>query len=363
MTKRRRGWLIFTICLLLYAIVFLVALGFGLDWLWGYMASYEASRPNHTVESYMENLTPAYICDKSADLIAKADSSVQSPEQCRQVITEALSGKFTHIKNLGESTDDKTVYLIRCGSRIIGRFEMAQTGTNEHGFPLWKVTSDSFDLSYLLTSGHTVTVPDTYRVTVNGAELNDAHITVSGIRFPLLQEFYDAYTLPTLVTYETGATLGETEMVVTDPAGIPIIIDEAASYDSLLPFCADGDAQRLEDAVAGFIQDYVDFTSCTNNDVHGNHDRLQEHILPGSALAKRMTDAITGLKWVSDRGAKVAGIDIASLVDIGGGKYLCDVVYRVDTRNITGSVQTESHVKMIFTETDDGLKAETMLTR
>lgn len=362
MTKRRRGWLIFTICLLLYAIVFLVALGFGLDWLWGYMASYEASRPNHTVENYMEQLTPAYIYDKSTDLIAKADSSVQSPEQCRQVIMEALSSKFTHVKNLGESTDEKTVYLIRCGSRIIGRFEMTQTGTNEHGFPLWEVTSDSFDLSYLLSPGHTVTVPDTYRVTVNGAELNEAHVTVSGIRFPLLQEFYDDYALPTLVTYETGTTLGETEMVVTDPTGVPVIIDETASYDSLLPFCSDADAKRLDAAVSGFIQDYVDFISCTNNDINGNYNRLTEHIVPGTALAQRMKDAVTGLKWVSDRGAKVAGIDIASRVDIGGGKYLCDVVYRVDTRNITGSVQTESHLKIIFTDTDNCLMVETMLT-
>jgi hypothetical protein len=41
---------------------------------------------------------------------------------------------------------------------------------------------------------------------------------------------------------------------------------------------------------------------------------------------------------------------------------MCDVIYRVDTRNITGNVQTESHVKLIFTEIGGSLKAETMLT-
>ena len=92
MTKRRRGWLIFTICLLLYAIVFLVALGFGLDWLWGYMVSYEASRPNHAVENYMKNLTPAYICDQSADLIAKADSCDHGGPQ-RQIHPCKKSGR------------------------------------------------------------------------------------------------------------------------------------------------------------------------------------------------------------------------------------------------------------------------------
>ena len=362
MTKRRKSSLIFTICILLYAILFLVGLAFGLDWLWSYMASYEASRPNHTVDSYMENLTPDYICDRSADLIAKADASVQSAEQCRQVIKEALSGKFTHVKNLGESTDNKTVYLIRCDSRIIGRFEMTQAGSAEHGFPLWKVTSDSFDLSYLLSPGHSVTVPASYHVSVNGTELNESHITVSGIQFPVLTEFYDDYTLPTLVTYETGTTLGATDMVITDPNGASVIIDETASYDAMLPLCSEAESAKLDAFVADFIQDYVDFTSCTNDDTYGNYERLKAHIVPGTALAQRMKDAIAGLKWVSDRGAKVAGIDIAYRVPIGDSKYLCDVVYRVDTRNITGTAQTQSHVKIIVTETSSGLKAETMLT-
>lgn len=362
MAKRRKSNLIFTICILLYAIIFLVGLAFGLDWLWGYMTSYEASRSNHTVERYMAQLTPDYICDKSADLIAKADASVQSEADCRRVLTEALDGKFTHVKNLGESTEEKTAYLIRCGSRIIGRFEMTQTGENEHGFPVWTVTADSFDLSYLLSPGHTVTVPETYSVTVNGAQLGEGHIIDSGIQFPLLDEFYDDYSLPTLVTYQTGTTLGATDLIVTDPDGDPVVIDETTSNDSMLPLCGDSDAAMLDAIVSDLIQDYVDFTSCTNSDTYGNYERLKVHLVPNGPLAKRMKDAIAGLKWVSDRHAKVAGIDIAYRVDIGGGKYLCDVVYRVDTRNITGSVQTESHVKIIFTETNDGLKAETMLT-
>lgn len=362
MAKRRKHNLIFTVSILLYAVLFLIGLAFGLDWLWSYMEAYEASRPDHTLEAYMERLTPAYICNKSADLIARTDTSVQSAEQCRQVIAEAVSGKFTHVKNLSESTDDKKVYLIRCDNRIIGRFEMTQTGESDHGFPVWAVTSDSFDLSHLLTPGHTVTVPETYLVTVNGTELNESHITASGIQFPLLAEFYDEYSLPTLVTYETGTTLGATDMVVADPTGTPVSIDEAVSYNSLLPLCGEADAVRLDAIVSDFIQDYVDFTSCTNDDTYGNYARLKAHIVPETALAQRMKDAIAGLKWVSDRGAKVVGIDIAYHVAIDDGKFLCDVIYRVDTRNITGSVQAESHVKIVFTETNDGLKAETMLT-
>ena len=362
MPKRTRSRLIFTVCLLVYAVLFLIGTAIGLRYLWDYMDAYELSRPVHAVDAYMDKLNADYICERSTDLIDMVDSSVQSEEDCRKVITESLNGKFSCVKNLGESTKDKTVYLIRCGSRIIGRFTIAPGEEIAYGFAPWRVISDSFDLSYLLTPGHTVTAPDNYTVTVNGAPLGAAHIIESGMRFPVLEEFYNTYSLPALVTYQTGTTLGDTEVMITDPAGAPVIIDETTDWNTLLPACDEATSDRLVVSVSAFLKAYVDFTSCTNNDTYGNHDRLQAHILPGTALSQRMKDAIAGLKWVSDRHAKLANVQIKQLVPLDGGKYLCDVIYRVDTRNITGNVQTESHVKLIFTENGGSLKVETMLT-
>lgn len=362
MTKRKRSRLIFTICLLVYAVLFLIGTAVGLSYLWDYMEAYERSRPVHTVDDYMEKLTADYICDKSTTLITMVDSSVQSKEDCRKVITEALSDKFSCVKNLGESTKEETVYLIRCGSRIIGRFSIAPGEEIAYGFAAWSVVSDSFDLSYLLTPGHTVTVPEYYSVSVNGTLLDTGHIIESGMQFSVLKEFYDTYSLPTLVTYQTGTTLGNTEVVITDPDGNPVKIDEHTDWNTLLPVCEPDTVAKLDTAVSGFVGAYVDFSSCTNNDTYGNHNRLQAHILPGSALSQRMKDAMAGLKWVSDRHAKVASIEVRQIVPIEGGKYICDVFYCVDTHNINGNVQTESHVKLIFTESGGSLKAETMLT-
>lgn len=362
MTKRKRSRLIFTVCLLVYAVLFLIGTAIGLGYLWDYMEAYERSRPVHAVDAYMDKLTADYICDKVTGLIAMTDSTVQSEENCRHVITEALSDKFTCVKNLGESTEEKTVYLIRCGSRIIGRFTIAPGEEIAYGFTPWHVISDSFDLSYLLTPGHTVTAPDNYTVTVNGTSLGADHIIKSGMQFPVLEEFYGTYSLPTLVTYQTGTTLGETEVVITDPEGTPVTIDENTDWNTLLPTCDEATSDKLVGSVSGFLKAYVDFTSCANNDTYGNHDRLQTYILPDTALSQRMKDAIAGLKWVSDRHAKVAHIEIRQIVPIDAGKYMCDVIYRVDTRNITGSVQAESHVKLIFAEIGGSLKAETMLT-
>lgn len=362
MTKRKRSRLIFTVCLLVYVVLFLIGTAVGIDYLWDYMEAYELSRPVHAVNDYMDKLTADYICDKSADLINMADASVQSEEDCRRVITESLSEKLTCVKNLGESTEEETVYLIRSGNRIIGRFTIAPGDEIGYGFTPWAVSSDSFDLSYLLTPGHTVTVPEYYSVTVNNAVLDDSHVLRSGLRFSVLEEFYETYPLPTLVTYQTGMTLGETEVLITDPSGSPVTIDGDTDWNTLLPVCDTETAAKLNSSISGFISAYVDFTSCTNNDTSGNHSKLQSHILPGSALSQRMKDAVASLKWVSDRHAKVSDVEVRQIVPIDGGKYVCDVIYRVDTHNITGNVQTESHVKLIFTENGGNMKVETMLT-
>ena len=69
-----------------------------------------------------------------------------------------------------------------------------------------------------------------------------------------------------------------------------------------------------------------------------------------------------GLMWVTDRNASVESMDVNHYVDLGGGRYLCDITYTVNTRDISGSIQAVSGLKIIFLETDSGLKAESMLT-
>lgn len=362
MSKHRKHNLIFAICLMVYAVAFLIATAFGLDFLWGYMDAYERSRPNHAVDSYMDSLTAEYICDRAAEVFTKVDPLLQTEAECRQVMTDALSGKLTCVKNLGESTEDKTVYLVRCGSRIIGRFTIAPTEEIDHGYFRWSVISDSFDLSYLLTPGKTVTVPDYFTVNCNGVTLGDAHVAERDIQFSVLTHFYEDYRLPTLVTYQTGTTLGSVSVEILDASGNAVTVSEDTDYNKLLPSCSEETLAEVTKAVNGFVQKYVDFTSCTNDDIYGNYNRLVQHIVPGTGLAQRMKDAIAGLKWVTDRHAKVAEVRIDHCVDIGGGKFLCDVTYFVDTSNITGNVRAESHIQLVITETAKGLMAETMLT-
>ena len=131
--KKYVGTLIFVIFLFLYVIGFLFVTDKGLDYLWKYMEAYEASRPKYGIEAYMESLTQDYICDKNADLIAQIDHYVQSEEACKDVIRQAIGTEFTYVKNIAETTDNKIVYLIRAGNKVIGSAEMTPVGETSYG--------------------------------------------------------------------------------------------------------------------------------------------------------------------------------------------------------------------------------------
>lgn len=357
--KRRWRW-VFPCFLLLYALIFSGVAYFGLKDFWNYIDAYEQSRSYHAVDAYMEKLTPDYVCEKSEELISQIDHHVQSEASCRQVIKDALSEGFTYFKKSSESTDEKIVYVLRSGKKVIGRFEIGQRGDAVHGFTPWEVISDSFDMSFLLADSISVTVPHNSFVYVNGNLLTQDYITEDNIPYTDIQEFYKDYSLPYMVTYEAGPFLTEATLSIKDTAGQELVLDENTDMNQFVDNCTGEEVQDLQTVVEGFVGSYVDFTSAKNNDSYGNFLKLSQYMVPNGALSSRMYNALDGLFWVSDRGAKVAGIDIHHFVNLGQDRYMCDVTYRVDTRTFSGEVQTTSNVKIIFLKTEDGLKAESM---
>ena len=163
MNKKTRKW-IFPLSLLAYALVFLCATAIGLSWFWEFIDAYEMSRPKNTLDAYMQTLTAEYVADRCDDLIATIDHNVQSEEECREVILNSLNGKFSCAKKNKESTEDHYVYALRCGAKVIGTVEMEARGEEVHGFTPWTITAESFDLSYLLTQGTSITVPKEFPV-------------------------------------------------------------------------------------------------------------------------------------------------------------------------------------------------------
>lgn len=360
MTKTKRRW-IFPLALLLYAVIFLTAAFFGLRNFWEFIDSYERSRPHIAVNTYTEQLTADYICNHSGSLIAQIDHNIQSEDDCKNEIKSAIGNEFSLAKKSRECTETKLVYAIMAGKKALGTVEFTRTGATAHGFTQWQFSRDEFDLSYLLTDGPSVTVPYGFTVLVNGAVLTDDYIVGDPIQYPLFQEFYADYTLPYRVTYETGKFIGEVELTVADFDENPVTQEQLDAPDSYISNCTDEQIGILNTTIENFIDHYVAFTTVAGSDTPGNYQRLLADIVSGSDLAHRMYAALDGLGWVTDRRATIDSLQVHHYIDLGNGSFLCDLTYVVTTRYWSGDNQTSTHVKMIFLQTEDGLKAERML--
>ncbi len=359
-TKKRR-W-IFPVVLTLYALVFLCACGHGLSRFWDYMAAYEQTRPHIALNAYTEKLSKDYVINASASLIEQIDHHVQNEDSCRAVLRNALTEPITCAKKSRESTEDKHVYAILCGKKLIGTMEMERCGEEIMGFTSWMVTKDSFDLSYLITDPISITVPDSFRVYVNGNLLGCEYITQDNIHYPQLEAFYGTDSLPHMVTYQAGPFLGPSGMKLLDPAGKEVSPEALADPSKYISNCSDEEISALNTITDSFIRKYIAFTTRSGGDNTKNYQALAEVLVPNGELSQRMYAALGGLAWVSDRNAQLESLTFHHYVRTGSGAFVCDLTYTVSTRGAAGTVQNTNRLKLVFVETEAGLKAESMLS-
>ena len=350
----------FALGMVIYAVVFLAITAVGLKVLWDFMDAYEQSRPMNTVKAYVASVTPEDMCAGSGDLLDQLDENLRSKEESAALIGESAAGTLSYAKKSAESSEDRQVYVLRSGRQVIGEFAITAGEPDKYGFRVWSVTEKSFDFSHLLGESVSVTVPADFRVSVSGTVLDESYITERDIPYTVLEEFYEDYTLPSLVTYTVNSFLGSVTLEVTDRDGNPETISEDTDYNAFLPICSQDAAAELDTFTDGFLGRYVTFTSSANNAASANYARLLPYLVKGSELANRLYTAIDGLQFAQSNGDSIQNIQVNRYADLGEGRYLCDLTYVVKTWGTKGAVETVNNLKLIVIETADGLKVASM---
>ena len=217
--------------MVIYAVIFLILTGVGLKFFWDFIEAYEESRPQNTANAYLQKLTVEKMCDAAEPWFSGLDQRIQSKEERIGYIRNSLTGDMNYAKKAGECTQTRQVYVLRCGKQVIGQMTMDAVQTDTYGFFRWEVTEEHYDFSYLEGEPVRVTVPETYTVSLNGQVLDESYITEAGIHYPLLEEFYDQYELPTLVTYEADHFLGTLSPEILDSTGKSVSMGENTDMD------------------------------------------------------------------------------------------------------------------------------------
>lgn len=358
-TKFRFPWLL--LFMVLYAAAALVGIKYGLEWFWGYMEDFEASQPEHAITRYMEQLSNDAFYKGAAEQITQLDSNLITEEECRTMIDNAVSGGITYAKNNKESSSERHVYMLLSGKQTIGKVVTQPGEPDENGFRIWSATEESFDFSFLMGTGTSITVPHNFTVSANGTALDESYIVESNIPYKTLEDYYGTYEgLPYMVTYKTPAIWGKQALLVTDAEGKIVTIDETTDMESFVYTCTQEEVEAVESLAEDFLKQYIVFISCSNAARKQEYKTLIGFIVDGAPLEDRMYDAMDGLQWVTKQKNKLLSIQFNSCMPLGEDRYLCDLTYTSETSKYEESSTDVTNTKIILVKSGKKLLIESM---
>lgn len=371
-TRKKSRWLGFWAFCLLFALLFGIGLIYGLDWLSGQLVlmeekntAKENARPELALDAYLARLDADYVADRLLDeLYAQVDSRLQTREEARGAVLDALKDGIGY--QVRFTSGEKQTYTLYSKTTIdgkfpqIGSFTIAPTGEAVHGFSPWGFVEDSFNMDFLLGNSVQITVPQDCTVWWGSKCLPSDCITESGIGYETLAKFPKDLPLPTKTTYAAGPVLGQITLEVRDEAGSPVTIDENTDWNRFIHNCSASQESQLKGLIQSFLKDYVLYTSSCEN-IGGHYSQVITHMVSGGELAKRMRLAQDGLQWVSPEPDRLKDIQYHHLIDLGEGRFICDVSYEVTTLGQQEGVRLITPVQLIYTTVKGELKLENMI--
>ena len=366
MAKRRKNSSMrFALWMILYALVFVVIFAVFLRIEWSYIdrQDKELTEPSHAIERYIGSFDSAHIRALSADFVSTLDHRVKSEEDSYAVIEGLFAGQLHYAKIGRESTEERQVYSIRSDDRTLGTMAL-ESGEKLNGITQWNVTDEQFEFSDLLESCELL-VPAEWQVSCGGAVLDESYITETGIRYPSMEEAYNyGFSLPTLVRYRIGNYIGDLTLSVVDAEGNETTAKDDPSAYTLGDRCTQNERDRFEDFTKRFLPLYIAFMSNTNHNAYDNYARVKNYLLRGSDLDNRFIDAIAGQVYSHSKGDYLHDVVVHGVFDLGGGRFLIDVDYQVDTTGNAGTVANEAGMLIVAEDQQkDGIFASELFIK
>ena len=346
--------------LAIYALVLLLLGAAALAVFYHYMDLYEQTRPAKIARDYVQSLTVDDLMEKDEALLSSLDSHIQSREEVRAFLSEALP-ELSYARHFDGSDQEGYVYALEYQGELVGRFTLTETGQESMGLAQLRVSQVSFDWSPFCHEAEFV-VPEDYTVSCNGVVLDESYITQTGVHYSLLEEFYDGrYELPTLVSYRSGRYIGDVETAVLDENGQvldPAVVGEKLYADN----CTYDEKEAITAFTEEYISRYVQYSSSAQIWAIVGYYRVIELVVPNSDLSSRLEQAIPGLGYASSKSDEIQSITIHEIMNVGNGYYVCDVTYLVETLGQADYVTTTNNAKLVLVQTPYGFLVDAQVS-
>lgn len=359
--KKRSPGARFALGMAFYAAVFCLLIVVGMRIFWDWVADYEASRDDHAIEAYLASMDEEHIDAIAETFTETLDGSIQNPEESRGAVAQVLLGELRGVRLGGESNANRVVYKIIGGDRELGRVTFTRPDNPRFGFSKWSVAEESYDFSWLCGSDE-ITVPVDWTVSVGGSVLDASYVTESQIPYSYLKDFYGK-GLPELYrcTYRIDNYVGSAPFVVTDPFG-QMVAREDLSEDRCLDNCTAEEKAADEAFVREFLPYYVECLANTKRNAQGNYNAIRRFLVAGGDLDTRLLGAIAGQYYAHSAGETIVSVSMLRHIHLGGGTYLVEFSYELDSRSQWEAQPTRSdnHAQIILQLTDGRLLAQSI---
>lgn len=327
----------------------------GLVLFYFFISAYEYTRPESALQRYIDTLDEEQSLERTRDFVSTLNHSVQPAEESVAFLQKELSN-VSYAKKVSECTEDTLVYMLKAGDVVFGKTILTPAAEKRFGFVPWEVSDEELTLEAFCRETE-ITVPSDYRVVCGGDPLGPDDIVEEKVRYELLDEFYDDYDMPVMVTYSSGVYLGEMEMQVFDSEGRALSSEEL-TVDRFTDNCTPEEKAEIEDFARIYIERYVTYLSGVNQAHTPNLYAVVELTVKDSDLYSRLYQALGGMGFASSRGDYIQSITVNNTMNLGNGRYLLDATYLVDTYGQHGALTTTtSNAKILLLRTGDGLRA------
>ena len=316
-TRSAIGTAIYVVILLLWIAVLAAGSLYILKQVWDYASVYDQTEVGPVIEAYFEKLKNDAWSDGMDELVHTMDHPTQTDAEVKELIQGKLrEGKLKYKVKPGFTRSDSITYNLYCNKDIIGEVVVVHDTTKnlvedinlpsvvvgalaKMGVAIqpelytWKIAGESFDFDDLgLYSSVRITVPETYRVEVNGVTLGDEYIIERDVEYDVLHNLYYEYEgLPRKVTYKLDKGMGEVQAVVYDQNGNVVTIDNNRSDAQFMPPVDEATRNSLTDFVNNFANYFLLMRSNTIEPMYA-YQQLLPYIKEGTDLDNRLKQSM-----------------------------------------------------------------------
>ena len=361
------------ILLLAVEIVLLAAVGlYIIRQVYNYAAVYDDTQPEPVIENYIESLKENLWDDSIGATVAAMPHQVQSDEEVAALVKDMLQDDLSYAMNKRDSRGNKLVYDLLAGGNVFGQVALEQDTSRNlaEGINLpskfvgilakigvsiqpelysWKVGEESFDFSGLY-SGIRVTVPSSYRVSLNGVNLSEEYIVERDIHFDNLENYYYRYSnLPTKVTYEFDHIMGHIDPVIYDDNGKVFVIDESKDDSQFLQKVEDEMTwAALAQHIDGFSEAYLRLSASIDGvDQSIPYSAVLQYIEPGGELDFKLKQVLSIGNWSHNSYFQYLGSEMTSAYLIGNMCFLVEYTAHATVSQPAGAMDVVRNFRSI----------------